>query len=103
MRNGIHFISGLPRAAPRSWPRCCAEPSFAAGMTSRLAACSTPCWGHQRAQRGRVFLDDDQRQRLLRAVFDAFYADIHPTGWYSIPIVSGHETTGAGAIVSERR
>jgi sulfotransferase len=28
---------------------------------------------------GAVFLDDDRRQRLLRAVFDAYYADTHPT------------------------
>ena len=26
-----------------------------------------------------MFIDDDQRQRLLRACFDAYYADIHPT------------------------
>lgn len=73
MRNGIHFIAGLPRsgstllaAPPRQNPR------FLAGMTSPVGSLfnAIPRETSQRNE-GAVFIDVDFRQRLLRGVFDA--------------------------------
>jgi len=81
MRNGIHFISGLPRAGSTLLAALLRQnPRFAAGMTSPVGSLFNAMLAATSARNeGAVFLDDDQRQRLLRAVFDAFYADIHPT------------------------
>ena len=81
MRNGIHFIAGLPRsgstllaALPRQNPR------FSAGMTSPAGSLfnAMPRETSQRNETA-VFIDDALRERLLRAVFEACYAGIHPT------------------------
>jgi sulfotransferase len=76
LRNGIHVLSGLPRSG-------CILPAarlrFAAGMTSPIGSLFKVLLGITSARdEAAVFIDDDKRQRLLRAVFDACYADIHP-------------------------
>ena len=78
MQNGIHFIAGLPRAGSTLLAALLRQnPRFHAGMTSpvgvifnaMLTATST-------RNESAVFIDSDQRRRLLRACFDAYYADI---------------------------
>lgn len=81
MQNGIHFISGLPRAGSTLLSALLRQnPRLHAGMTSPVGSLFTAML---RAASGEnesaVFIDDDQRARLLRAVFDAYYAELSPT------------------------
>jgi sulfotransferase len=80
VENGIHFISGLPRAGSTLLAALLRQnPRFHAGMTSPVGSLFSALL-RQMSQENEtaVFIDDDQRARLLRACFDAFYADIHP-------------------------
>jgi sulfotransferase len=80
VQNGIHFISGLPRAGSTLFAALLRQnPRFHAGMTSPVGSLFSALL-RQMSQENEtaVFIDDDQRARLLRACFDAFYADIHP-------------------------
>lgn len=81
MDNGIHFISGLPRAGSTLLAALLRQnPRFAAGMTSPVGSLFNAMLTATSARNETaVFIDDDHRQRLLHAVFDAYYADIHPT------------------------
>ena len=81
MQNGIHFISGLPRAGSTLLAVLLRQnPRFSAGMTSPVGGLFNAMLAATSARNeGAVFLDDARRQRLLRACFDAYYADIHPT------------------------
>ncbi len=80
VQNGIHFIAGLPRAGSTLLSALLRQnPRFSANMTSPVGSLFTAMLTATSARNeGSVFIDDDQRQRLLRAVFDAYYADIHP-------------------------
>ena len=80
MQNGIHFISGLPRAGSTLLAALLRQnPRFAAGMTSPVGGIFNAMLAATSARtEGAVFIDEDHRERLLRAVFDAYYADIHP-------------------------
>jgi len=78
--NGIHFISGLPRAGSTLLAALLRQnPRFHAGMTSPVGALFNAML-RETSQRneGAVFIDDEVRMRLLRACFEAFYADVHP-------------------------
>lgn len=80
MRNGIHFISGLPRAGSTLLAALLRQnPRFHTGMTSPVNSLFSALL-RQMSQENEtaVFIDDGQRMRLLRACFDAYYADIHP-------------------------
>ncbi len=81
MQNGIHFISGMPRAGSTLLAALLRQnPRFHAGMTSPVGAIFNAMLGATSARNeGAVFIEDGQRQRLLRACFEAYYADIHPT------------------------
>ena len=81
MQNGIHFIAGLPRAGSTLLSALLRQnPRFSAGMTSPVGSIFNAMLGVTSARNeGSVFIDDEHRQRLLRAVFDAYYADIHPS------------------------
>ena len=80
MDNGIHFISGLPRAGSTLLAALLRQnPRFAAGMTSPAGSLFNAMLTATSARNeGAVFITDEQRQRLLRACFDAYYADVHP-------------------------
>jgi len=79
--NGIHFISGLPRAGStllaallRQNPRC------HAGMTCPVGSLFTAVQRQMSQEiETSVFISDVQRARILRMLFDAYYGDIHPT------------------------
>jgi sulfotransferase len=81
MDNGIHFIAGLPRSGStllaallRQNPRVYAAMSSPiSGLLSGLMRLMS------QENEGAVFIDDEQRERVLKACVDAFYADIHPT------------------------
>jgi sulfotransferase len=80
MQNGIHFISGLPRAGSTLLAALLRQnPRFWAGMTSPVGSLFNAML-RETSQRNEaaVFMDDALRERLLRAVFEAYYAEIHP-------------------------
>src|ERR1700760_4829284 len=81
MNNGIHFIAGLPRSGStllaallRQNPRIhAAMSSPVSGLVSGLMRLMS------QENESALFIDDEQRMRVLKACVDAFYADIHPT------------------------
>jgi sulfotransferase len=81
MQNGIHFISGLPRSGSTLLAALLRQNArFYAGMTSPVGSLFNAML-RESSQRSEtaLFIDDDMRERLLRMVFEAYYADIHPT------------------------
>ncbi len=80
MPYGIHFISGLPRAGSTLLAALLRQnPRFSTGMSSPVNNLFS-AMQRETSQRNEaaVFIDEAQRVRLLRACFEAFYADIHP-------------------------
>ncbi len=80
MNNGIHFISGLPRAGSTLLAALLRQnPRIHASMTSPIGSLVNALM-RQMSQENEtgLFIDDTQRQAILRACVDAFYADIHP-------------------------
>ena len=79
MQNGVHFISGLPRSGSSLLAGLLRQnPKFHADVTSPvgrliLAALKEMSAGHE----GSSVFDDDRRTIVLRALFEAFYHDIH--------------------------
>jgi sulfotransferase len=79
MKNGIHFISGLPRSGSTLLAAILLQnPRFHAGMTSPLGSLVTALL-RQMSQENEtaVFIDDAQRKDVLMAVFDAYYRRTH--------------------------
>jgi sulfotransferase len=81
MQNGIHFISGLPRAGSTLLAALLRQnPHFHASMTSPVGSLfSAMLAATSQRNETAAFIDENQKQRLLRACFDAYYADIHPS------------------------
>jgi sulfotransferase len=80
LQNGIHFISGLPRSGSTLLSALLRQnPRVHASMTSPLGALVNALL-RQMSQdnEAAVFIDDDQRERVLKACVEAFYGDIHP-------------------------
>jgi len=81
MQNGIHFISGLPRAGSSLLAGLLRQnPRFHAAMSSGVGSLILALLGEmsQRNQYG-VFFDTDRRREILRAVVESYYRDIHPS------------------------
>jgi len=79
MKNGIHFISGLPRAGSTLLAGLLRQnPRFHAAMTSPVGSLVLSLLGEmsQRNEFG-VFFKNEQRQEILRGVFTGYYRDIH--------------------------
>jgi len=78
--HGIHFISGLPRSGSTLLAALLRQnPAIHAAMTSPLGSLVSALLGQMsQANEGGLFIDDEQRLRVLRAVVDGFYGDIHP-------------------------
>jgi sulfotransferase len=79
MDHGVHFISGLPRSGSTLLGALLRQnPRVHAAMTSPVGALVTALM-RQMSQENEtaVFIDDDQRLRILRACVEAYYADIH--------------------------
>lgn len=73
----IHFISGLPRSGSTLLAALLQQnPRFQAGMSGPLAGLFDSLVGQMSARNEfSVFLNDTQRERILRGLFDNYYAD----------------------------
>src|ERR1700727_3395880 len=73
----IHFISGLPRSGSTLLAALLPQnPRFEAGMSGPLAGLFGALLGKMSARNEfSVFIDDTKRERILRGLFDNFYAD----------------------------
>jgi sulfotransferase len=95
----LHLISGLPRSGSTL---LCAllrqNPRFTAAMTSPVAALCGAI--HQKMCGGEfaVFFDDARRATLLRAVFNAYYAE-SPNG--SVVFDTNRTWSGRAALLAE--
>jgi sulfotransferase len=80
VRNGIHFISGLPRSgSTRLAALLLQNPAVHAGITSPLGSLvGTMLREISQGNETAVMIDDAQRQTLLRGLFDSYYHAIHP-------------------------
>jgi sulfotransferase len=73
----IHFISGLPRSGSTLLAALLRQnPRFEAGMSGPLAGLFGALLGQMSAgNEFSVFIDDAKRRRILRGLFDSFYAE----------------------------
>jgi sulfotransferase len=73
----IHFISGLPRSGSTLLAALLRQnPRFEAGMSGPLAGQFGALLGEMSARNEfSVFIDDAKRERILRALFENFYAE----------------------------
>jgi sulfotransferase len=76
MHNRIHFISGLPRSGSTLLAALLRQnPRFHAGMSGPMAGLFSALVGAMGGSNEfAVFIDDDQRQQLLRGLFENYYA-----------------------------
>jgi sulfotransferase len=73
----IHFISGLPRSGSTLLAALLRQnPRFEAGMSGPLANLTVALLGEMSARNDTsMFIDDTKRERILRGLFDNYYAD----------------------------
>jgi sulfotransferase len=73
----FHFISGLPRSGSTLLAALLRQnPRFEAGMSGPLAGLFGALLDQMSARNEfSVFIDDTKRKRILRGLFDEFYAD----------------------------
>ncbi|OBK39901.1 sulfotransferase [Mycobacterium sp. 1245111.1] len=73
----IHFISGLPRSGSTLLAALLRQnPNFDAGMSGPLAGLFGALLSEMSARNEySVFIDDAKRERMLRGLFDNYYAD----------------------------
>lgn len=74
----IHFISGLPRSGSTLLSAILGQnPRFQAGMSGPLAGMVANLLTEMSGRNEfSVFISDAHRQRVLKAVFEAYYADV---------------------------
>lgn len=79
MRNGIHFISGLPRSGSTLLGAILRQnPRFHAGMSSPVASLFLAMQGAMsRRNETAVFIDEMQKREILRGLFVNYYHAIH--------------------------
>ncbi len=80
MQHGIHFISGLPRAGSTLLSALLRQnPALHAGITSPVGSLLGAML-HEMSQGNETsaLIDNEQREALLRGVFDNYYDAIHP-------------------------
>jgi len=78
MTTPIHFISGLPRSGSTLLSALLRQnPRFVASITGPVGSLFNAMLGAtSRRNEAAVFISDEQRERLLRACFTAYYADV---------------------------
>jgi sulfotransferase len=78
LQNGIHFISGLPRSGSTLLAAILRQnPRFHAGMTGPVGSMYMALEGAMsRRNETAVFIDEQQRQRLLAGIFTSYYGPI---------------------------
>jgi sulfotransferase len=81
MQNGIHFISGLPRSGSTLLAALLRQnPALHAGITSPVGSLvGTMLQEMSQGNEAAIFIDNAQREALLRGVFENYYHAIHPT------------------------
>ena len=79
MQNGIHFISGLPRAGSTLLAALLRQnPTLHSGITSPVGSfVSTMLRDMSQGNEAAIFVDDAQRAALLSGLFDGYYHAIH--------------------------
>lgn len=82
MQSMIHFISGLPRSGSTLLSAILKQnPRFRAGMTGPVGSVVEALLrSMSMSNEMAVFINDAQREALLRAVFTTFYGDISADG-----------------------
>jgi sulfotransferase len=80
MDNGIHFISGLPRAGSTLLAGILRQnPRFHAGMTSPVGSMYMALeTAMSRRNDTALFIDEAQRRAVLKGLFANYYEAIHP-------------------------
>jgi len=80
MQHGLHFISGLPRSGSTLLAGILRQnPRFHAGMSSPVGPLFNQVLNAMGANSEfSVFIDEEQRQDVLRGLFDGYYRKIHP-------------------------
>ena len=80
VQQGIHFISGLPRSGSTLLAALLRQnPALHAGMTSPVGSLFTTMLREvSQGNETAVFIDDAQREALLRGLFDNYYFRVHP-------------------------
>ena len=80
MDNGIHFISGLPRSGSTLFAAILGQnPRFHAGMSSPVGSLAIALQRNMSNENDMaVFIDNERRTNILRALFPAYYQAIHP-------------------------
>ncbi len=78
MKADIHFISGLPRAGSTLLSAILRQnPRFHAGMTGPVGSMTEALLRNMSmANETSIFITDEQREAILRGVFNTFYADV---------------------------
>lgn len=78
MQSAIHFISGLPRSGSTLLSAILRQnPRFRAGMTGPVGSLvDTMLRSMSMSNETAIFINDAQREALLRAIFAIFYADV---------------------------
>lgn len=81
MKNGLHFISGLPRSGSTLLAALLNQnPRFQAGMSSPLATLFMHLQtGMSAKNEFSVFIDDACRERVLTGLFESYYAGVSET------------------------
>jgi sulfotransferase len=81
MRQGIHFISGLPRSGSTLLAGILRQnPRFHAGMTSPVGAMYQALeQSMSRRSDTAVFIGQQQRREILAGLFTNYYFDVHST------------------------
>lgn len=77
MQPGIHFISGLPRSGSTLLSAILRQnPRFRAGMTGPVGSLvEAMLRSMSMSNETAIFINDTQREALLRAIFTVFYGD----------------------------
>ncbi len=92
----LHLISGLPRAGSTLLAAILRQnPGMHAAIQSPVWDVFSNALRAMSAREGALFISDAQRERILRAVVEAYYAELSPTRVISI-------RTGTGARWSRR-
>jgi sulfotransferase len=80
VKNGIHFISGLPRSGSTLLAALLKQnPRVHASMSSPVASLVSGLMRlMSQENEGAVFIEEEQRIRIVKAAVEAFYGDIHP-------------------------
>jgi sulfotransferase len=78
MQNGIHFISGLPRSGSTLFAGILRQnPRFHAMMTSPVGTLYMAMLNAiSRKNESSMFIEDSQKKRLLRGIFENYYHEI---------------------------